>query len=478
MMWLRLYFFRRVAAVITNVRFLRGDAPRTTSSDNPAVGKKRGSAVVALMLVALIILGSMLMLHTSAVLTIGGTSRALEIARQNSATAVRLERTTREAAQSVFGQSPTAPERGFQDELRSMVESLPLGSVELSSIEVVGAPIVPRGFPHPAGEPAPLHPRSDPLELLCTPELMAYAGPRVAESDNFEVRYRFKRPAVKSSQTYSLGVKCRLVAVPLSRFGVMPYDLPDEIGREVSAGISSVEGTAAALGPRGLVPARDSANVPDLATGAKRPGYFRYAAALSETYQYIFSKTYLQSATDYAGATHFVQIGAGSANPSLNGGSEVGKTYTLDVGSFGDGALGAKTATKDLAVFYATSDGCTLVLTDSGGGTSPILLVIAGPASSAVGPLTLQLPNSLQRPIVLVCYNTQVNAPADCQVNGALVLDRDCAVSAIGPITVGHASYWAGSSISPNTFRVGAMPLSAENLMPRAIYVATAKAFF
>lgn len=442
------------------------------------IGAKSGSAVVALMLVALIILGSMLMLHTSAVLTIGGTSRALEIARQNAATAVRLERTTREAAQAIFGQSPTLAEKGFQEELRSLVESAPLGLVELNSMEMVGAAVVPRGFPDAAGTPASLNPPSDNLELLCTPELLAYAGPRVAESESFEVHYRFTRTAVRSPQTYSLGVKCRLVAVPISRFGIMPYDLPDEIGRPVLTGTVSVAVAGEVPAPRGLVPGRDPANVPDLTTSSKRPGHYRYAAALSETYQYIFSKTYLQSATDYAGATHFVQIGAGTANPLLAGGSEAGKTYTLDVGGFGEGALGTRVASKDLAVFYAGSGGCTLVLTDSGGSTSPMLLVIAGPASSAVGPLTVQLPSSLQRPIVLVCYNAQVNAPPNCQVNGALVLDRDCAVSGNGPITVGHVSYWAGSNMPSDTFHHGPMPLSAENLMPRAVYVATAKAFF
>jgi len=430
------------------------------------------------MLVAVIILGSMLMLHTAAVITIGGTSRALEIARQNAAAAVRLERATREAAQSVYGVSLASADRGFEAELRTILGTAPLGALEVNSIEISSCPLMPRMFPDLAGTPSALNGRSSDFDLLCTPELMAYAGPRIAESNTFEVRYTFTRTAVKSAQTYSLGVKCRLVSVPVSRFGLMPYDLPDEIGSPSVSGTAVTPAADMPLGPQGLVPSRDSASIPSLSTGSKRPGHYRYAAALSETYQYIFSKSYLQNAADYAGATHFIQIGAGPANPSLAGGAEVGQTYTLDVGAFGEGTLGPKVATKDLAVIYATSAGCSLILTDSGSSTSPMLLVVAGPVDRAIGPIRLQLPNAIQRPIVLVCYHAQVEASPDSRVNGAILLDRDCVVPpAIGPLSVGHVSYWAGSSILANTFKVGSMPLSAENLMPRAVYVAAAKTF-
>lgn len=438
----------------------------------------RGSALVALMLVTVIILGSMLMLHTAAVITIGGTSRALEIARQNAATALRLERATYEAAQSVYGMSVAPPERDFQSELNLVLGAAPLGAAEVTSIHVSGFPIVPRMFPDLAGPAAPLTECSRELSLLSNPQLMAYTGTRAAESPSFQVHYTFARKAVASLQTYSLGVTCRFVCVPLSRFGMMPYDLPDEIGQTPAPGAISQGVTTGGIGPRGLVRSRDPADIPTLATGSKRPGHFRYAAALSETYQYVFSKTYLQNLTDYVGATHFVQIGAGKANPVLSGGSEVAKTYTLDVGLFGEGRLGPAVETKDAAVFYVTAAGCSLILNDSGGNASPMLLVIAGPADPAAGPILVQLGSAIQRPVVLVCYHGQLDAPPNLTVNGALLLDRDCTVSSsVAPLVVGHVSYWGGSAISPDLFRLRTMPQSAENLVPRVLYVAVSRGF-
>lgn len=441
-------------------------------------GRTTGSAVVAFMLVALIILGSMLMLHTAAVVTVGGTSRALEVARQNAGIGVRLERATREAAQSVYGLSFTPSGRGFQEELRNIIDHAPLGSLELKSFEVLGYPSTPQMFPTLTGAPLPLIAPSAELNLLATPNLLAFSGERITESATFEVRYTFSRRAVKSLQTYTLGVKCRLIAVPISRFDIMRYDLPEEIGKSAST-LTPINVTSeVTIGPNGLVPRRDRADVPGLSTGSKRPGHYRYAAALSETYGYIFSRSYLQNATDYAGPTHFVQIGAGTANPSLSGGVESGKAYTLDVGVFGKGTRGPENAARDLAVFHATSGGCSLVLTDTGGSTAPILLVVAGPADITMGPIILRIEGVIRRPIVLVCYHAQLDAPADSQVNGAVLLDRDCtAPISIGPIAVGHVSFWAGSTISSDTFRFGAMPASAEHLMPRTIYVATAKTF-
>lgn len=441
-----------------------------------AVTSTRGSAVVALMLTAVIILGSIVMLNAAAVVTIGGTSRALEIARQNAVASARLEKATREAAQVVFGAPAANPQHNFENELKALVQAVPLGAITLNKMEVSNLPTVPRSFPDLAGPPSPLAGRSSDLELLSTPNLQSYVGARVAESLSFQVNFTFGRKAVADNYAYSVVVTCRLVAVPISRHAVMAYDLPNEIGMSSSATTWPVSVPATSVGPRGLVPDRDPAGVSTFSSYQKRPEHFRYAAALSETYGYIFSQGYLQNAVDCAGITHFVQIGAGTANPVLAGGNEAGKTYTLDLGTFGNGTLGLRTATKNLAVLTAISPGCSLILTDSGSETTPILLVIAGPADTSMAPLSLTIASSLQRPVVLVCYHASIETSAAVTVNGALVLDRDCVVSAgAGPLTVGHLSYWGGGPISTDAFRLGAMPETAENLMPRVVYVASSR---
>lgn len=436
---------------------------------------KSGAAVVALMLVAVIILGSMLMLHTAAVVSVGSTSRALEIARQNAATAVRLERVTREAVQSVYGIAATPSTRALREELESTLGAAPLGALEVAHVEIQGNPSVPRSFPSLIGPAADLAEKSPELNLMATPQLLAFAGSRVAESAPFTIRYGFSRTAVASSQTYRLDVTFRLVAVPLTRFAITAYDLPSEIGAASSPSPWPAFAAAKDVAPRGLVPDRDPAAIEGLRTGDKRPAYYRNAAALAEAYQYVFSQSYLQNASDCAGLTHFVQIGAGPANPRLDGGNESGNTYTLDIARFGMGALGATVATKNLAVF---SSGVTsrLVLTDSGGATTPILLVVAGPADLSVSSLLLELDTPLQRPLVLICYHVQITAVSGCSVNGALLLDPQCQFPAVEPLTVGHASYWGGGVISGDVFRTTSMPASAENLAPRVVYVATSKA--
>lgn len=442
------------------------------------ITQTRGSAVVALMLVAVIILGAMLTLHTAAIVSVGNTSRALETARENATLAARLERSTREAAQTVFGVSMTRSTRSFAEELNAVISAAPLGSAHVTRVEVRNRATPPRSFPDLAGPADSLLARSSEFDLYATPLLLTHVGPRVAESRTGEVNLTIARPTSFGDQTYSLSVYWRLVAVPLTRYGAMAYDLPDEIGRSASP-VGWPTGMAPeAVGPRGLVADRDPANVSALTTGQKRPEHYRYDAALAEAYQYVFSRAYLQNAADCAGQTHFVQIGAGPANPQLEGGVETGNTYTLDVAQFGVGTLGPNRSTKNLVVFAAPSAGSQLTLTDSGGGAGPILVVLAGPSNLANGPVTLQLATSLQRPVILVCYHAQLSAAAGTSVNGAFLFDKDSVASpAAGPVQVGHISYWSGGSVSPNAFRLTSWSREAEELAPRVIYVATSKAF-
>ena len=181
------------------------------------------------------------------------------------------------------------------------------------------------------------------------------------------------------------------MSVPLSRFGLTLYDLPNEIGTSVEARTKWPESISTdRIAPRGLVASRDPANVTDLSSGSSRPDHYRAAAVLFEAYEYFFSQAYIQRVADFAGPTHFVQIGAAAANPRWSGGTERGNRYTLDVGEFGDRALGADTVTKSCAVLCAVGAGTQLVLTDDGAKTDPVLLLIVGPASSNLGVLSIQ----------------------------------------------------------------------------------------
>jgi hypothetical protein len=449
---------------------------------------RRGSAAIGLIVFAIIILGSVLSLTTSAVISVSNTSRALEVARQNVLVANRLELATREAAQAYFGVSLSQPAASFEDQLNRVVGAASFGSVTANVVSVSALPARFRLFPDMGGAPAALGPRSAALELLSSPALNVLCGDSgggsVCESSSFTVQYRTERPGPVAPYAHALQVECRLVGVPLTRHGLTPYELPARIGELTGSASWPTYADARQVAPLGLAGSRDPANVAGLASpsdaiGENRPGHFRYLAALSDAYQYTFSDRYLQRVADYAGRTHFVQIGAGSANPVLEGGVEVGTDYTLDVGLFGRGTFGPKTETRSAAVFYSTGVSGRLILRDNGSGSDAVLLVVAGPGGvSPVGRLELRIETDLVRPVVIVSYNVEVSTAGPRVVNGALLLDQNCRVSGTtGPITTGHVSYSASGEVNPDAFRLQAMSEAAEALAPRVVYVASSKAF-
>jgi hypothetical protein len=227
--------------------------------------------------------------------------------------------------------------------------------------------------------------------------------------------------------------------------------------------------------PRGLVAARDPAALDDLATSPNRPGHYRRRALLAEAYQYIFSQRYYDRVADYVGTTHFYAIDGGVANPTLAGGLAASGVYSLDVGLFGEGQLGSLTRTSSAVVFYSNTGGSRLILSDSVGSGSAVFILVLGPASATSGQIELEISGSIGRPIVIVAANANVTAGPATAINGALLLDPKCQVSTgNGPVTIGHVSYWLGSStVNTSAFRPGTMPAAAAALSPRVVYAAT-----
>jgi hypothetical protein len=451
---------------------------------NRHLKRTKAFAIVGLMVVAVIILGALVMLHAAALVTSANTTRALEIARENAALACRLERTTREAAQQVYGTGSGSADL-FGQKLRSLLAAAPMGSAELASMEILNTPELPRSFPDFRGPPTALTSPSDEFTRFVTPLVLAWTGPsaRVSETDTFSVRYGIVTEGLSVRHASNLRVDCRLVAVPLTCFSCTFYELPEEVGsRALPRVVWPASLPASKLAPLGLVPGRDPADLEtrsdrDLVQAVAepaRPAHYRYAAVLMQAYQRLFSQSYLQAAVDYAGRTHFVQIGAGGLNPTLQGGAESEGRYSLDVAALGEGRLGSTVAVKPLAVILSTDSNQELVLSDSGSSSTPVMLIAVGQADPAKTPLALQLPATLRRPIIIVGYRVVIHAAPGSVVNGALFLDQQSQVSAAeGPISVGHLSCWAGGSVSINAFRFSSMPTDAEALSPRALYVAT-----
>jgi len=435
----------------------------------------RGSAGLALIFLIAVVMGSILMLHTAAIVSVGNTARALDLAQQNLTMNAQLEQLTAEAALNLrcAGYQPSTA--SYQDAIRALTALIPSSDAMVSLLSAPNT--IPRlhWFPVLGGNPEALGTPSPDLVQMATPELRELMGTRVAESTTFDVSFRTGRLVRDANIDYDTTVACRLVAVPLSRYRISGYDMPADIGAVVPLAGWPGGFAPSDVMPRGLVPARDPAALGALAAGPNRPGHYRRRALLAEAYQYIFSQRYYDQVADFAGTTHFYNLDGGVANPILTGGSVVAASYSLDVGLFGQGEFGGRTRTSSAVVFYSTMAGSRLSLTDSIGSGSPIFLLVIGPASSASGQLELEITGSIGRPVVIVAANARLTAGPGTIVNGALFLDPLCHVSAgNGPITIGHLSYWLGSTtVSTRAFLPGPIPTAAMALCPRVIYAAT-----
>lgn len=451
---------------------------------NWAAQRRGAAAYVGLMLIAVTLLGGMLSLNTAALVSLGAASRAFELARQDRIVAARLERMTREAAQAAFGTGTAVQRPSLGDELRASVDRFGFGDVGITRVEVRSTPPQPAWFPVFSESLPALGAPSRQLMAIATPQLRQWMGNDIAESQTFTAHFVATRKGFVREQRYAVDVDCRLVAVPLTRFGCVPYDLPQEIGEWEGTPRWPAGIPCDALSPLGLVPSRDSADIArwDRSSSvvpeeqAVRPLHFRYASLLLEAYQHVFSSPYLQRVADYAGGTHFISLGGASVNPMLAGGREIAGGYELDVGEFGAGTLGGNTDTRNAVVFCASAAAQRLTLSDSGGSSEALVVVALGPSDAALGPLVVELKSDLTRPLVLIGCKVQLLAPAGARLNGALLLDPECSVSAAGgQLQVGHVSFWAGGSIQPEVFRLGPMPAAAAALSPRVVYVATSK---
>jgi hypothetical protein len=418
-------------------------------------------------------MGSMLMLHTAAVISVGNTARALDLAQQNLTMNSQLEQLTAEAALNIrcAGYQPST--LSYQDAIHNLAALISPSDAIVSISSAPSTVPMLHWYPVLGGTPETLGAPSADLMQMATPELRELLGVNVAESTTFDVTYRTSREVRGANIDYDTTVACRLVAAPLSRYRIAGYDIPADIATTAAAvGWPSGYGSADRM-PRGLVPGRDPAAL--TVTSPSRPGYYRRRALLAEAYQYVFSQRYYDRVADYAGTTHFYNVDGSAANPLLTGGSGASGIYSLDVGLFGQGQQGSLTRSSSAAVFYSTMAGSKLILTDSVGSGSAVFLLITGPASAASGQIDLEISGSIGRPIVIVAANANVTAGPGTVVNGALFLDPQCRVSAgNGPITIGHVSYWLGSmAVNTNAFRPGTMPAAAAALSPRVIYAAT-----
>ena len=435
-------------------------------------GRTRGYLIVMFVVIVAFVgvLASMQVLVLTSVAT---TSRAYDAYRQGATELVRLERVVTETLLDLRQVSAAGTSN------KQLADALDFHLHELAgvgaAVTVTSAPSsLPAVvlFPDSTAAEGPLGPVASDLQPFLTPELSALMGPHVWSSEPIAFELASERIVLDVKRTYRIHVEARLISVPLTRYATVAYDLPAEIGKTDAAPPTG----PASLLPSGLVPSRDPAFVDVLqAQRGILPYCYRHRAIVAAAYQYIFSQAYIDRVAEYAGITHYRDIDALGGTALLAGLSVIGANTDWDLGAAGDGTFGTITLNKNAAVIFTEQPGKTVRLHDSIGATNaPALLVLLlGPSDPSVGPLTVDV-ESIARPTVIIGYNVRVAAAAGVTLNGALFLDQASTIAAAGPITAGHLSYWAGATtISGQAVLAGPMPAAAEEIAPRAVFVAT-----
>jgi hypothetical protein len=444
-----------------------------TGTGAHGVERRSGGYVIVLFVVILAFVGVVASMQVLILTSVATTSRAFDAYQQGAVEQMRLQRVVAETLYAQRQVAVTPPSRTLASELDARLAELASGGATLS-VEQRPASLPPIvSYPDALGEPEALGPVPEDLRPFLTPELERLCGPAVSAFPEAQFLFSSRRKVLDLERVYRTRVAARLVSVPLTRFPIAAYDLPSEIGQ---AG-GPAPATAASDLPAGLVPGRDRAFVADLqAQAGTLPYHFRHRAALAASYQALFSQAFVDRVAEFAGITHFHRLGGGTATALLAGMTFSGATTGWDVGVACTGTFGTVAQVRNVAVIYADAGGKTLRLNDSAGGdTQPaLLLVVAGPADRSLGPLVVEV-STITRPIVVIGYNVRLSVAAGTAINGAIFLDPDSSMVAGGKFSVGHLSYWAGSTGVPEGLVVaGPLPAAARHIAPRVAYVATA----
>jgi hypothetical protein len=298
-------------------------------------------------------------------------------------------------------------------------------------------------------------------------------GNRVIEYSAHAFHFELKRDVLGREQSKIVPLELRLVTVPLTRFPVVAYELPNEIATAVD---ELFEDQPKSNAPLGRAPARDRARNASLHASAETlPYHYRRRASLAMAYQDLFSQSFLNRAVAFAGSTHSHDLDVeASQTAALAGLVRDASGASLDLGLAGSGDYGGVQADKALIFTVTRSPGRRIRLFDSVGtsNAAPLVLVLMGSSGAA---LTVQV-GSVQRPVVLIGFNVQLEAAPGALWKGAVFLDRTSSFVAglNGPLRLGHLSYAAGSRrVSAQAVLVDqALPETLEAVSPQVHYAA------
>lgn len=439
--------------------------------------RERGM-VLALLIVVLLLFAILATMHGTLLATMARTSLAWDQYRQGATDAWRMELCVAETLQhqqGVYVGKTGIP--GLQADLTAQLSQLTAGSVSYTVTSVPTVSAWDAQFPTMGYSPASYVALSPTQLAMLNPELRDLVGSRAIFSPSLDFPITQHRKTLDVDRDYSYVVHAWIVQVPVTRYAIQAYEFPSDVARTGQSLISTAPRSAA---PVGLAPGRDVAFQSGMQdTNSSMPYSYRHRTVAAAAFQSIFSQAYLNTCSIAAGITAYWPVDGGpGSQPTMAGVAKTANGADVDLGLLGPGSFGTYNDTRSHAVFYSGTGGEVLSIRDSVGDASapPFMLVISGPADRAQGPLIVNFAGSLVRPVVIIGYNIQVAAGSAVSINGALILDPSSSLPAgVGPITVGHLSYYAGSTsvFASSVQSSGSMPLAAEPLAPRINYVVT-----
>lgn len=412
--------------------------------------------------------------HGLMLLAAARTARAYDTWKQGHAEELRIEQAVSEAALhdaelDSDGRSPAAT-------VQWHLERLEAGG---SSPNVVYAPAawawsVP--FPEPGATPPTFAAPAAALLRQAGPELLRWLGNRIEVSAPCVVRTASERRILGRLERLEYDTRLILVSVPLSRFGLCAYEMPEQLGQTATP--FSAAWIRSDL-PAGLAPARDVASRGDwLGASGSLPYQHRRRASASMAYRRLFSQATAERLAELAGATHYHDLDQATEADTavLDGFSRTFEGATWDLGIAGRGRFGSEEKSNDIAIVRTRLPGRRLSLRDSVGSPNagPLLLVFFGPDSGTQGWLDVHL-GSILRPVLVVGVKVRLDAAADAAVRGAIFLDPgSCLAEGTGSWTVGHLSHPAAKATAA-VERVRAteeVPEALDTWMPKIRIIA------
>lgn len=339
-------------------------------------------------------------------------------------------------------------------------------------------------------------------------ELLAMAGP-IAEQAFGELVAEYVGPTfdVKRTEALAVGeadrewrVETRMAAVPITRYPLHLYTLPSDLpsNEPEESGIPELPRAKVLPGhpngtesPGGLLGLKEIGAIDSLRSSSL-PYYYRPRVALSShAPQYVFSMDYIRRVSAYCGSTHSLDLGAAGYGDKtlmalLDGVTQTpaqaaSNSMTLDLAYAGHGERTLPDSTElaaDLSalLFFHVGDSELRIKETEldEPRTDPLLVMVIGSASDEDPKVRVVLENyvTVRRPVIMVCYNVELDGNASRLYAGSLILDPRCSTAEDATIDVAQLTMQDGSElIDPESIRVRsvALPDSVHEIAPRAL---------